>query len=98
MNSTYMLGYKKIKELFLRLFALIIRKTKLDEKPLCSLEEINLHHKTISINCKGVRVPIKLKFDEIINDFVILANLSSKHASWVGYYYGKYYSGLITQN
>lgn len=64
---------------------------------LCHIEEIDLVRNVIVIHCRGVDAPIKLSFDEIINDSVMLSNFSSKHASWIGYYYGKYYKGLVNQ-
>lgn len=44
-----------------------------------------------------ISAPIKLTFDEIVNDFVMLSNFASKHASWIGYYYGKHYNELINK-
>jgi len=88
--------YKRMKAFISNLSGIIFCQTTRDRIPLCSIEEIDLSQKTVSIHCKGVRTPIKLTFDEIINDDMILSNLSPKHASWIGYYYGKYYSDLIT--
>lgn len=62
---------------------------------LCRIEEINLVKNLIIIHCRGIEAPIKLKFEEVINDAALLSNFSSKHASWIGYYYGKYYNTLI---
>ena len=72
-------------------------KHKISKQPLCSIEEINLTKKTIIIHCRSIDAPIKLTLDEVINDPAILANLSPKQASWIGYYYGKYYRELISE-
>lgn len=93
-----MMSYNIIKSLIYSLSEFIICQISSGRIPLCSIEEIDLTHRTVAIHCKGVRVPIKLTFDEIINDYMILANLSSKHAAWVGYYYGKCYTDLISKN
>lgn len=63
--------------------------------PVCRIEEINLERKNIVIHCRGINSPIKLSLDEIIHDSMILSNLSPKQASWIGYYYGKYYKNSI---
>lgn len=63
--------------------------------PLCRIEEINLEKKVIIIHCRGINSPIKLSLDEAIYDTMILSNLTPKQASWIGYYYGKYYRGSI---
>src|SRR3990167_4921549 len=93
-----MMPYKRMKAFISNLSGIIFCQTTRDRIPLCSIEEIDISQKTVSIHCKGVRTPIKLTFYEIINDDMILSNLSPKHASWVGYYYGKYYTDLISQN
>src|SRR3989338_1367439 len=62
----------------------------------CHIEEIDVSKKIIIIRCRGINAPIKASFYEIINDILILSNLSPKHASWIGYYYGKYYSELMS--
>lgn len=95
-----MLLYNHIKKLssdFYRLLLLSIYKITGKGKPLCRIEEINILKKTIVIHCRGVEGSVKLSFDEIINDPVMLSNLSSKHASWIGYYYGKHYCNLIRE-
>jgi hypothetical protein len=52
----------------------------------------------IILHCRGVKSPIKLKFNEIVHDVTILANLSPQHASWIGFYYGKDYHALLRAN
>lgn len=69
----------------------------LKKSPLCRIEEIDLIKNIIVIHCRGVEAPIKLSFDEIINDTEMLSNFSSKHASWIGYYYGRYYHELLSK-
>ena len=88
-NSFAVLFYCRIKK--------FIKHKIIREKPLCSIEEINLTKKTIIIHCRSIDAPIKLMLDEVINDPAILANLSSKQASWIGYYYGKYYRELLRE-
>src|SRR3990167_11499806 len=68
-----------------------------DKNPLCRIEAIDLNTKIIIIHCSGISAPIKLTFDEIINDFIMLSNFASKHASWIGYYYGKHYNELLNK-
>lgn len=63
--------------------------------PLCRLEEINLEKKVIIIYCRGISSPIKLSLEEAIYDTMILSNLTPKQASWIGYYYGKYYKNSM---
>lgn len=75
-----------------------IKKITREKKHLCRIEEIDIFKKIVIIHCRGINAPIKLAFDEIITDFLILSNLSSKHAAWIGYYYGKHYSDLISKN
>ena len=66
--------------------------------PFCRIEELDLNNKIITIHFRGINAQIKLTFDEIINDSVILSNLAPQQASWIGYYYGKHYSDLINKN
>ncbi len=99
-NKKYtVLLYNRTKKLIYAFFNFVksIKYKIINEITLCHIEEINLTEKTIIIHCKGVDAPIKLTLDEIINDPIILANLSSKQASWIGYYYGKHYSELINE-
>lgn len=65
------------------------------KRTLCRIEEINILKKFIIVHCLGVNAPIKLSFDDLISDYVLLSNLPPKQASWIGYYYGKYYNDLI---
>lgn len=65
--------------------------------PLCRIEEIDLQRKVVVIHCKNINAPIKLTLNEIIKDEAVLTNLSAKQASWIGYYYGKYYKTLVDQ-
>lgn len=58
---------------------------------LCRIEKIDLQKGTIYIHCRGIDAPLKFKFHQIAADEAILSNLSSQHASWVGYYCGKFY-------
>jgi len=64
---------------------------------LCRIEEIDFAKKTVLVHCSGIKTPVKLKFNEIMSDFAILSRLSPQHASWVGYYYGHYYTELLQQ-
>ena len=79
------------------LFNFIKYKLLKDKNPLCRIEAIDLNTKIIIIHCSGISAPIKLTFDEIINDFIMLSNFASKHASWIGYYYGKHYNELLNK-
>lgn len=93
--------FKRIKLLFYTITQTInsILYKALDRKnAACRIEEIDLIKNRIIIHCRGVNAPVKLTFDEIINDFVLLSNLTSKYASWIGYYYGKYYYNLTEKH
>lgn len=74
-----------------------IKYKRINKLPLCRIEQINLIKKIITIHCKGIDSPIKLTFNEIINDSIMLSNLSPKQASLIGYYYGKHYKELISE-
>lgn len=68
-------------------------------KSFCHLEEIDIVKKIILIHCRGVTLPIKFTFDEIIRDVVMISNLLSQHTSLVGYYYGRdYYNSMNDKN
>jgi hypothetical protein len=65
---------------------------------ICRIEEINISKKIIVIHCRGIDAPIKMRFDELVNDSIMLSALSPKHAAWIGYYYGIYYCDLLVGN
>lgn len=65
------------------------------EKTLCRIEEIDLVNNKIVVYCRGTEATINLSFDQIINDIAMISNFSPKHASWIGYYYGKYYAAML---
>ena len=68
-------------------------------KQLCRLEDIDLVNKTVFIQCSGIVTSlIKVKLEDIIRDEVILYNLSSTQAAWVGYYYGINHGEIIQNN
>lgn len=79
-----------LKERFSGLFHLLKKS-----KPLCSIENIDIFNKTISIRSLGLMTTINYHLKDIIDDDVVLANLSPMHSSWIGYYYGQYYSDLM---
>ncbi len=62
---------------------------------LCRIEKIDFPKKIVIISFRGMNFAIKINFNEIIMDSIILSNLSPKHASWIGFYYGKYYCDMI---
>jgi hypothetical protein len=63
----------------------------------CRIEEINTQKKHVIIHCRGITAPVKLQFDEVVNDIVVISNLSPRHASWLGYYYGKFYNDFLNR-
>ncbi len=65
------------------------------DQPVCRIEEIDTEKRIIIVHSRGVSAPIKFRFDEIINDTVMLSCLSPEQASWVGYYFGMYYENLL---
>jgi hypothetical protein len=69
-----------------------------NQESFCHIEEIDTINKTFLIHCRGVTMPISLTFDEIIRDAVMVSNLLPQHASLVGYYYGKHYNLINSQN
>ena len=82
---------KKIKRFIWK----FLKKISLN-KYQCSIEEIDTAKETVTINAKGTCSPIKLKFDEVIHDILVLSNLPPLQASWIGYYYGiKYGSSAM---
>jgi len=93
-----MIFYNKIKLITDRMLKFknkLINKVIHNRDNTCRIEKIDISKRIIVIHCRGVNAPIRLSFDELINDNILLSNLSPKHASWVGYYYGKYYIDLI---
>lgn len=85
------------KNKFLDFFKLVFNRIFRDHY-LCRIEKIDLEKSLFIIYCRGINTPIKLKFNEMINDVVVLSNFSPRQASWIGYYYGKYYKGLTKKN
>lgn len=67
------------------------------EKALCRIEEIDLVNNKMVIYCRGTEATIHLSFDQIINDVAMISNFAPKHASWIGYYYGKYYAAMLNK-
>lgn len=67
-------------------------------KPICKIQDIDFEKNTVIIQSKCFSVPIKFHFNEIISDVVIISNISSIQASWLGYYYGMYYQNQINKN
>ena len=89
-----MLFFNRIKKIINYIISI---KNKRIKNPICRIEEFDFDDKIISLYCRGINSLIKLTLDEIINDSVMLTNLSSKQASWVGFYYGKHYQNLMNE-
>jgi len=85
-NNLKIILIKYIK-IFLNRYDTVLEKNK----PLCHIEQIDMVKKIIIIYSRGVSAPIKFTFNEIIQDIVVISNLSSQQASWIGYYYGLFY-------
>lgn len=65
--------------------------SKTRTKPLCSIKKMGFARKKAILGCRGiVKTHVILKFNELIFYSVILTNLSSTPAAWIGYYYGVY--------
>src|SRR3990167_3681188 len=60
--------------------------------PICRIEAVDLEKNVIVLHCRGTNSSIRLGLEELIYDTAILANLSPKHAAWIGYYAGKTHS------
>lgn len=84
--------FKKIKSL------IGVYKKFFDTECLSRIESIDLIKKEITIHTRGIKAPLYLKFDEIIEDGDLLNSFSSKHASYIGYYYGLHYFNLQNKN
>ncbi len=66
--------------------------------PVCRIEKIDRLRKSAVIHFAGICSPVTLRFDEIVRDVVLIANLSPQHAAWIGYYYGLYHPLFITNS
>lgn len=94
-NKKFISLFNTLKNFFS--FIKSIEYSPISKPPLCRIEEIDLIKKIIVIHCKGIDAPIRLTLEEMINDSAMLSNLSPIQASWIGYYYGKHYKGLISE-
>lgn len=56
----------------------------------CSIEGVSFTRKCLIIRNKWTLSPLKLSFEDAMNDYAVVSNLSPLHASWVGYFYGIY--------
>ena len=73
---------------------IIGRVNFLNKKILSRVEKIDGIKKEIIIYMRGINAPIRMSYDEIIQDSDIINSFSPKQASIVGYYYGVYYFKL----
>lgn len=69
-----------------------IKKLAQYDKPLCRLEEIDIIKRRVIIHCRGSSSVIKINLEEMIYDEILISNLPSVQAAWIGYYYGMYYN------
>lgn len=75
-----------------------IKKLMQHEQPLCRLEAIDLVKKIAIINCRYISTSIKISLAEIIYDQILISNLLSKQAAWIGYYCGINYRQSINND
>lgn len=90
--------YYDIKMVLLKYCRLVmaqVGKVMRKQESFCHIEEIDIVKKIVLIHCRGVTMPIKFTFDEIIRDTVMISNLLPQQASLVGYYYGRDYYSLM---
>lgn len=66
----------------------ILRAHFVYRKCLSRIEHIDMEKQTIIVHTRGINAPLPLKFDAIIKDEALLNSFSSRHASYIGYYYG----------
>lgn len=84
-----------------KLYKNVFYKSFLDNQCLSRIEDIDTNKKEIIIHTRGVNAPIHLGFEVVIKDEDFLNSFSSRHASFIGYYYGAYfysYNKNIYQN
>lgn len=55
------------------------------------IEDINFENYKVTLSCRGKGATILANIREIANDTYIINNLPSLHASWIGYYFCKYW-------
>jgi len=70
--------------------AYLIKKIRQTEEADCRIEKINANEGEVFIHYRGVSPIVKQTFHEAIEDKNIVDKLSPTHASWLGYYYGRY--------
>lgn len=69
----------------------------IEKQCLSRIEHINMEKQTIVVHTRGVHAPLHLKFDAIIKEEALLNSFSSRHASYIGYYYG-IHTGTTIEN
>jgi uncharacterized integral membrane protein (TIGR00697 family) len=69
-------------------FHIMLKKLRDFSKPEFRLDKINSETNTASIYCRGARVVINQKIQEIICNADIIHNMRSIQSSYLGYYYG----------
>lgn len=68
-----------------------------DKQCLSRIEHIDIERQTIVVHTRGINAPLHLKFDAIIKEEALLNSFSSRHASYIGYYYGVH-NGIATRD
>ena len=68
----------------------ILYKHFFDNKCLSRIEHIDIEKQTIIVHTRGINTPLPIKFDALIKEEALLNSFSSRHASYIGYYYGVY--------
>lgn len=79
--------FKQIGILFNR-YKSILYAHFVDKQCLSRIEHIDMERQTIVVHTRGINAPLHLKFDAIIKEEALLNSFSSRHASYIGYYYG----------
>ncbi len=86
-NDKGIMILKRIKRLLCS-YKSILHNHFVDKQCLSRIEHIDIEKQTIVVHTRGINAPLHLKFDAIIKEEALLNSFSSRHASYIGYYYG----------
>lgn len=62
---------------------------------LSRIEKIDKDNQIVIVYTRGIYIPIYIKFTDAVKDKAFLSSFSSRHASFIGYYYGLYYFNIL---
>ncbi len=68
-----------------------MRKFKNEKKKVCRIEEVNINTGRVILYYKGgLSTIVHSDLKNVTQDPDIISSINSVHASWLGYYYGKF--------